>query len=167
MTDFYSRDAAVVQVQIPNAAQMTAIDIPTVLPRFRGLSTIRPIDVNLNIITSSRENEIEVVEIGDIYDPVYRTIKNFIAYVSGSKVVVRCPVTNYGFAIEYFQAPKTRREEFDSWIAQLAPDIIQFWAAAIVLNTNGNEEKAKNYLLQVEKFYIPQLKSNFLTGAAR
>lgn len=166
LTDAYFRDCAVTQVQLPNGANQWGIDIPTMFPNFRGCGQVRPADINQNLIILPPEQRIEVVELGDVYDD-YGSLRTRIAYCSGSTLVVRSPVTSYGLAVEWFQAPNTRREWYNSWIAQMAPAVIVLWAAAMVFSTNGNEEKAKNYLLQVEKLYIPQLKQNFLLGVMR
>lgn len=167
LTDVYPRDVTSVQVQLPNGANQLALDTPTLFPRIRGISTVRPLDVNQQVISGDRCNQIEVVELGDIRDPEYGNIRNNIAYMSGDKLIIRAPIQGWGFLVDYVQAPQTRREQYSSWVAQLAPSIIWYWAAALVFSTNGNEEKARNYLSQVEKFYIPQLKSNFLITQSR
>lgn len=166
LTDAYFRDCATTQVQLPNGSNQWGIDIATMFPNFRGCGQVRPTDINQNLVILAPESQINVVEMGDIYDD-YGSLRTNIAYVSGSSLVVRSPITSYGLAVEWFQAPNTRRAQYNSWIAQMAPSIIIFWAAGIVLTTNGNEEKARNYLNQVEKFYIPQLKQNFLLGVMR
>lgn len=172
LTDIYFRDRITNQVQLPNASNQVAFDIPTLFPGFRGLVDVRPIDMNFNLIAvgnglNGNDPLIEVVEMGDIYDPQYGNVRTNIAYASGDKIVVRSPISCWGYAFEYARAPQTTRELYNSWIAQMAPAIIQFWAAAIVFNTNGNEEKARSYLNQVDKFYIPQLKQSFLLSAQR
>lgn len=167
LTDVYPRDIVTQQVQLPNSANVVALNISTLFPMLRGVSTVRPLDINMNLLAPNEHNQIDVVEMGDIYDPEYGNIRQRIAYVSGDSLVIRYPISITGYVVEYLRAPQTKRALYDSWIAQMSPAIIQFWAAAIVMNTNGNEEKARSYLTQVEKFYIPQLKSNFLMGAQR
>lgn len=167
MSDTYWRDAVTASVQLPNASNLVALDINTLFPGARGFQSIRPLDVNGNVVVMGEGNEIEIVEMGDIYDSEYGTLRNNIAYTSGSNLVVRCPMNSNGYAVSYLRAPQTSRTLYDSWIAQMYPSGIIFWAAALVYQTNGNEEKAKNYLLQVEKFYIPQLKQNALLSVMR
>lgn len=167
LTDTYFRDVVTTQVQIPNAANIVALNIPTLFPGFRGLSKIRPLDINMNLIALTQDRQVEVVEFSDIYDVDFGNIRNNIAYAAGDSVIVRCPISNWGYAIEYLRAPQTSRELYNSWIAQDAPAIIQYWASALVLQTNGNEDKANAYLGTVEKLYIPQLKSNYLLSAIR
>lgn len=167
-SDFYNRDHATQVVQLPNAAYQASLDIQNLLPRFRGVESIVPIDVNGNAITATGDgNQIEVVEIGDIYDYNYKTLRNNIAYVAGTNLNIRTSWNSYGFIIGYYQSPLTRREQYNSWIAQLYDPVIVYWAASIVLNTNGNEEKANKYLKQVMEQYIPYLKANYLLGKAR
>ncbi len=167
LTDAYFRDFAVTQVQLPNGSNQVGLDIPTLFGPVRGFSTIRPIDQNFNLLAPSQAHSIEIVEIGDIYDPEYGNLRTNIAYASGSSLVIRCPVQCWGYGVEWLKAPQVRRDLYDSWVAQSAPSIIIYWAAALVLSTNGDDDKARNYLNQVEKFYIPQLKSNFLLSAVR
>jgi len=170
MTDAYFRDCVSQNVQLPNSAGTVALNISTLFPQFRGVGKVRPADVNGNLIdvgSYGSNGRINVVELGDIYDSEYGNVKNNIAYVSGDSLVIRTGINCSGYLIDWFKAPKTKREEYDSWIAQLAPSVIWYWAAASVFSTNGDEDKARNYLNQVEKFYIPQLKQNFLVGAMR
>lgn len=167
LTDIYFRDIAVTQVQLPNGSNQLGLDIPTLFGLVRGFMDIRPIDQNLNLMSPSQTSVIQIVEAGDIYDPEYGNLRTNIAYASGSSLVVRSPIQSWGYAVQWAKAPQIRRDLYDSWIAQLAPSIIIYWAAALVLDTNGNEAKAKSYLQQVEKLYIPQLKSNFLLSAMR
>lgn len=167
LTDMYFRDIAVTQVQLPNSSNQLGLDIPTLFGLVRGFIDIRPIDQSFNLLAPSQGSKIEIVEAGDIYDPEYGNLRTNIAYASGSSLVVRSPIQCWGYAVQWAKAPQVRRDLYDSWIAQISPSIIIYWAAAIVLNTNGNEEKARSYLTQVEKLYIPQLKSNFLLSAMR
>lgn len=167
LTDMYFRDIAVTQVQLPNSSNQLGLDIPTLFGLVRGFVDIRPIDSSFNVLAPSTGSKIEIVEAGDIYDPEYGNLRTNIAYASGSSLVVRSPIQCWGYAIQWVKSPQVRRDLYDSWIAQIAPSIIIYWAAALVMSTNGNDEKARNYLSQVEKLYIPQLKSNFLLSAMR
>jgi hypothetical protein len=63
--------------------------------------------------------------------------------------------------------PLVQRENYNSWIAQLAPDIIIYQAAATVFGTIGEPEKVKAYTDMVEKTFKPQLIQNFTTSAMR
>lgn len=167
LTDAYWRDSLTVNVQLPNDSNLVALDVNTLFPGARGFRTVRPIDINGNLVQMGQGNEIQIVEMGDIYDPEYGHLRSNIAYTSGSNLVIRCPMSSYGYVVDYMRAPQTTRSLYDSWIAQMYPSGIIFWAAALVFNTNGNEEKAKSYLNQVEKLYIPQLKQNALFSAIR
>jgi len=166
-SDGYPRDLVTQTVQLPNASYQTTLNIPTLFPRFRGLSAIRPLDVNfVPVFAYGEEGRINVIELGDIYDD-YGAIKNNIAYVAGESLNIRSLTNTYGFLVEWFKAPETMRELYNSWIAQLYPDVILYWAASIVLDTNGNEEKAKKYMGMTQSVHIPYLKNNFLLGVIR
>lgn len=160
----WPRDVATSLVKLPNASYLTALDAQVLLPRLKGLSTVRVCDVNFAPMESPH---VEIVEMGDIYDPVYGTLKNDIAYIAGTTVNLRTSVAASGYLIEYFQVPRANRNEYNSWIAELAPDVIVYQAAAIVFTTNGNEEKASGYQRMVDKMLFPELVSNFLTSAQR
>jgi hypothetical protein len=162
----WPRDSVVQLVKFTNATNVVALDIPTLFPRLRGISTLQGLDVNFAPVTSP-ENFIEIVELGDIKDPLYGQLKNNIAYIAGTNLNVRSYAAIYGVLVEYFQLPVLSRDRYLSWIAQLAPDIIVYKAASIVLSTNGNEEKASAYAGMVEKQLLPELVSNYLTSAAR
>lgn len=165
-SDAYSRDLVTQSVQLPNASYQTSLNIPTLFPKLRGLSAIKALDINGAPIAVSPDSQIEVIELGDIYDD-YGTLRNNIAYLAGENVNVRSLTNSYGYLVEWFKAPETRRDTYTSWIAQLYPDVILYWAASLVLDTNGNEEKATKFMKQVQQIHLPYLKNNFLLGVIR
>jgi hypothetical protein len=160
----YLRDLNTELVQLVSPAYLTAIDIGETLPRCRGVATLSICDSSFVPLESP---EIEIVEIGDIRDPVYKMLKNDIAYLAGSSLNVRSSVPSYGYLVEYYTLPSTRRETFNSWIAQLMPAIIVYRAASIVHVTSGNVEKGKLYQTAVDNVFKPQLDSSFLTSILR
>lgn len=163
----WPRDLQTAFVELPNgASNLTALDIQVLFPRFKGVSSIRITDVNKAPINGP-DALIECVELDDIYDPVYLQLRNNIAYVGGTTLNIRNYIAAYGYLISYFAAPRVKRDEYSSWIAQLQPDSIIYQAAAIVLTTNGNEEKARSYGGMVDKQLFPELVSNFLNTIIR
>lgn len=164
MLESFPRDISTELVKLPNAFYTAGFDIQVLFPRFRGLSTIRILDSSF---APAETPAIEIVELGDIYDPIYGSLKNNIAYAAGTSLNVRCAVPAYGCIVEYFQLPMVRRDSYNSWIAQLFPEPIVYKAASIVLGTNGNEEKSKSYDTYCAKVLNPQLTQNFLTTAMR
>lgn len=160
----FPRDLVTKFVKLPNPSFLTGLDIQVLLERFRALSTVRITDINDNPVNSP---EIDIVEIGDIYDPEYRTIKNNIAYVAGTALNIRSSISAYGYLIDFYQVPFVRREQYNSWIAQLYSDPILYLAASIVLQTNGNEEKAASYMRMYTGILLPQLISSFGQSAMR
>ena len=149
-----------------SASARRAISLPTLFPGFRGISKIRQLDINFQPMEIAPESAIEVIELSDIYDD-YGALKSNVAYVAGDKINIRSMIVSYGYTVTWFQAPKVRRDLYNSWIAQLYPEIILYWAASIVLDTNGNEEKAAKYMAMTQQIHIPYLKSNFLMGEMR
>lgn len=164
-SDFYNRDLVTNLVQLPNGVYQVQLDAANLFPRLRGIDTIAPTDVNFAALTEESQ-QIEILEIGDIRDPD-GVIRNNIAYLAGTSLNIRTAIKVYGFIVGWYRSPSALRTQYDSWIAQLYPDAIIYWAAAIVLNTNGNEEKANKYLKQVNEIYLPYLRNNYLLGKAR
>lgn len=160
----FPRDVATELVKLPNAIFMVSLDIQTLLPRFRTLSTLRPLDINFAPVDSVR---IEIRELGDIYDPEYGTLLNYVAYLAGTSLNIRCMSGAYGFIVEYFQMPDVRADSYSSWIAQLSPDAIIYSAAATVLATSGNQEKAAAYTKTVDSMLVPDLIAQYGILAGR
>lgn len=162
----FPRDLVTSLVKLPNPAYQVALDIQALFPRLRGLNAVRVVDVNFAPIDTD-VGKIEVVEPNDIYDPEYGSVKNNIAYVAGTSINIRTAIEAYGYIVSYYQLPLVRREEYNSWIAQMSPDAIIYQAASIVFSTNGNEEKAASYQKMVREMLFPELVTNFLTGEMR
>lgn len=166
LSDAYPRDLQTTVVKLPNASYLTQLDIPTLFPKLRGLSKIQPLDVNYSPVVLADEDKVEIIELGDIYDD-YGSLKNNVAYLAGDTINVRSLMNSYGFLVSWFKAPLVKRTEYNSWIAQLYPTVILYWAASIVLDTNGNEEKANKYMDMTQRIHVPFLKQNFLLGEQR
>lgn len=174
LSDFYPRDQVQTTVPLPDSPVYQAqLDIPTFFPMFRAVSTVQLLDIN-NEVVLSKAADIPVLELDDIYNLDNR-VRASCAYVAGSSLNIRYTNGMYGVLVSWFQSPNTTRDTYDSWIAQAVPAVIVFWAAAIVFNTNGNEEKANKYMKMVDNDprgggtmgLIQQLRNNYLTGAAR
>ena len=164
--DAFPRDLVTTSVQLPNASYLTQLDLPTQFPKLRGLSQLRPLGADYQPVNLPLDQQIKIIELGDIYDD-YGAVKTNIAYLAGDKINIRSLHNSYGFIVDWYKAPLVRREEYNSWIAQLYPDVIVYWAASIVLDISGNEEKATKLMKQVQSVCLPYLKSNFLLGELR
>lgn len=162
--DAFPRDLQSTIVQLPIASYVAQLDIPTLFPRLRGLSAVKQLDVSGMPLAGREAGSIEVVELADIYDD-YNEWRSNIAYVAGDKINVKANILSPGFLVEWFKAPATKREQYNSWIAVAYPDVILYWAASLVLSTNGNEEKAQKYMQLTQQIHVPYLKANFLLGA--
>jgi hypothetical protein len=160
----FPRDLVTQLVKIPNPSFQFSIDAQSQFPRMRGLSSVRPLDEQFNPVDTT---QIEVVEIGDVFDPVYGFVKNNVAFLSGTNVNIKTDIASYGALVTYFQLPLIRREQYNSWIAQMAPDAIVMVAASLAFSTTGNEEKAASYMRTFEARLRPELIANFLTSAMR
>lgn len=160
----YVRDTATQLVRFPNAAYTVAIDITTMFPRMRGISSVNLADATDAIM---QDPKIEIVELGDIRDPDYGYLRNNIAYLAGTALNIRSTNSMVAAIVQYLQMPETRREGYNSWIAQLYPDVITFWAASMVLTSSGKLDKANKYMERVNNEFLPFLQQNFLIGALR
>ena len=160
----FPRDLATELVKLPNAIFTVSLDIQTLLPRMRTLSILRPLDINFAPVDSVK---IPINELGDIYDPEYGNLLDYVAYLAGTSLNIRCMSGAYGFLIEYFQMPDVRSSAYTSWIAQLSPDAIIYSAAATVLATNGNQEKAAGFTKTVNDILVPDLISQYGGSAGR
>lgn len=165
-SDAYPRDVQTQVIQLVEAGYAESFDLPTLFPRLRGISSVKLLDINYQPVIFTPENAIQIIELSDVYDS-YGALRSNVAYIAGDKLHVRTAVASYGFLVEWFKAPSTRRVDYSSWIAQLYPDVIIYWAASIVLSTNGNEEKANKYMTMTVQLHIPYLKANFLLGELR
>lgn len=166
LSDAYARDYQSTPVQLPNASYLTSLDVPTLFPRMRGVGAIQALNSNYQPILLTAANRINIIELGDIYDE-YGSLRNNVAYLAGDKLNIRTSMNTNGYLVSWYAAPNTRRDYYSSWIAQLYPDVILYWAASIVLDTNGNEAKAAKYMKMTTDIHVPFLKSNFLLGELR
>jgi hypothetical protein len=164
--DAFPRDMQSMAVNLLTPAYTAQLDLPTLFPRLRGISAVTILGSDGLPVLFKPGSGMEVIELGDVYDE-YGAMRNNVAYLAGDKLNLRTVVPAYGFLVEWFKAPATRREDYLSWIAQLYPDAILYWAASIVLSTNGNEEKAAKYMQMTQQVHLPYMKSNFLIGAMR
>lgn len=160
----FPRDIATALVKLPNAIFTVSLDIQTLLPRMRTLSSLRPLDINFAPVDGV---ELPIKELGDIYDPEYKTLLNHVAYLAGTSLNIRCMSGAYGFVVDYFQMPDVRAAAYNSWIAQLAPDAIIYLAAATIWNTNGNLEKAASATKTVDDRLVPELIAQYGLSAGR
>lgn len=118
------------------------------LTRFRTISAARLLDVDGNVIYNP---EIEVVELGNIYDPDYPGVrKQNICYQAGTNLNIYVPCGTYGCSLDWFQSPAVTRDTITSWIAQMFPDVIIWEAAAFVWNRTGNTEKAREAMVTLK-----------------
>lgn len=166
LSDAYARDVQVSSIQLPSPVYVTTLNIATLFPKLRGLSLIQAMDVNYTPIAVTPDSRMEIIELSDVYDS-YGALRNNIAYIAGNQINIRCLINSYGFFVTWFNLPEVKRDTYNSWIANIYPDAILYWAASIVLDTNGNEAKAAKLMKFTQEINIPFLKANFLLGEQR
>jgi hypothetical protein len=163
-SEAFLRDLSTQVIQFTAPVYKASVALSLLSTKYRGLATVQLLD---SLYAPLATPEIDIIETGDFFDPVYGTLKTNICYAAGSVFNVNSDTAHYGYLVQFYESPLVRREEYNSWIAMLLPDRITYAAAAIVLATNGNEEKAKNYRDFVTREFQPQLISNFSTNAQR
>jgi len=172
LADHFPRD--IVSTDVPSAtpAYTQSIDTQTYFPRFRDVAAVALLDVDGNQIPSP---EIEVVEFGDFWVPGYPGVpKQNICWLAGTNLNVRSAVNAYGTTVDWFQSPTLLRDTYNSWIADVFPDPLIWYAAMVVWNRSGNENKAQETFRMLYgtpgndyTALIPTLKRNFSTLAGR
>ena len=154
-TDFFRRDLAMYQHQYTlsdSAAFYSFPDISVMLSRLRAVKKVYGCASDWTLT-----EELEYRETDDLYDEdgnrrcfAYTIIGDTLqAYFS-------CPSGYMQFI--YFQNPVTSTIGFNSWIADMYPDDVAGWAAAIVMARTGFLELANQY----QKQYIEPLKEQLV-----
>jgi hypothetical protein len=164
LTAFYPRDLVTQEVNLVNCVFVHSLDILSLFPRCRGFERIRLLNVSGYPMEYP---QIEIIEIGDIYEPEYRVLRNNVAFQAGSNLNVRSLQGANGYLIDWYSTPDTRRDYYNSWIADLYPDLIIYWAAALVQIATGNTDISRQHTDMVNMQLIPLAKANFLLGQAR
>lgn len=141
LSDTYVRDLVTTQTPVLTASQtLLQVATSTTLQRFRGVSQVQLLDVNGNVLD---QPEIECVEPGEIYEPGYDGVrKPYIAWLAGTALNIYAASGMYGAQIVWYQSPNVTRATYDSWIAQLFPDIVVWEGAYYLWTLTGNQEKA-------------------------
>jgi hypothetical protein len=175
LSDHYPRDIVVTDVD-PDEADTSATSLTiatsTDFTRFRDVAMVQLRDSSGDPLDMP---EVEIVELGGQYDPNYRGVKKpYVAWLAGTSLNIYAACGTYGARVQWYQSPITVRATYDSWIAQIFPDIIQWEAAMFVWNRTGNEAKAKEAKLMLhgdgrnpETGLYSLLKANYLTTTGR
>lgn len=141
LSDHYPRDMVI--SKITNAGASTTqftIATTTSFTRYRDVRQVKLLDVDNAVLDFP---EVEIVEVGDQYVPGYPGEKRpYVAWQAGTNLNVYASSGTYGAEVTWLQSPNITRETYDSWIAQLMPDIIIWEAAMFIWNRTGNEAKA-------------------------
>lgn len=173
--DKFSRDLVLAQhVEAVTTSTTSIVADITSAPfvRFRDIAQVQVEDVEQAALDYP---EVELVQVGDIYEPNYPGVKRpATAWLAGSNLNIYCAGGMYGATVNYYQMPALDEASYDSWIASAMPDVIVWGAAMIVWNRSGNEPKAKEaYTMLHGTMQNPEvgllnvLKMNCLTTAGR
>ena len=139
MLAFFPRDLVVTQVQLPNPVSMVQLNIPSLFPRMRALESVRCIDTQGNAMDYPA---FSVIEVGDVYVEGYNSLRNNVAYIGGASLNIRGAITGAAL-VSYYTMPNVRRDSYDSWIAQLFPEVITQRAAQLLFNDTGDDAKSQ------------------------
>lgn len=172
LCDHFPRDVVSTSVPASTSSFSQQLDTLALFARFRDVSAIALRNADGEQILTP---PIELVEIGDLYEPGYPGVrKQNIAWLAGSIINIYSSLASYGCYVDWFQSPSLDRDSYNSWIADSFPDPIVWYASMIVWNRSGNEKKsseARTMLFGTPgndyTALIPTLKRNFSTTAGR
>lgn len=150
-TDFFPRDLVEGPLSYVASSQ-TFVDFPSVSASLLRLREIKFVQM-LDAITSVPVEQLEYRQNDDLYDSDGNRRPHVYTLVGDTLRIY--PSRNTGnVSVFYFQNPDVSEAQFSSWIADLYPDDIAYWAAAIVFARSGFAEQAQ----QMHEVYVKSFK---------
>ena len=141
--DFFARDLAtgsLTYTPSSSARFYDFTDVSTTLARLRAFQLMQCIDTTTLVPTEN----LEYRELDDLYDSD-NTLRTSMYTMIGDTLRVY-PVSATGrLATYYYRNPVTSESGYSSWIADLYPDELAMWAAAIVFARTGFAEMANDF----------------------
>jgi hypothetical protein len=150
-TDNYWRDL-VERVLVPISAAEGVILTQDFLPRMRSIASIYPVD------GECRGRELERRDIDDLLDE-YNSKRRHWFYGSATGIRYNTELMLPSLAISYYRDPNVNPASYDSWIADIYPDVIIKWSGAFVMRGIGHKEEADSEL-QLAQSMLQELVAN-------
>jgi len=150
-TDNYWRDL-VENVLVPISAAEGVILTQDYMPRMRSIASIYPKD------GERRGLELECRDIDDLLDE-YNSPRRHWFYGHSAGVRYNTSLLLPTLCISYYRDPNVNPVAYDSWIADIYPDVIIKWASALVMRSTGHKEEADSEL-QLAQSLLQELVAN-------
>jgi hypothetical protein len=158
--DFFPRDLT--SGALPYVASgATFYDFPllsTQLPRLRSLKHVQSTDN----VTGVPSEQMEYREQDDLYDSDGNRRLHIYTLLGDTLRIYPSSQTGLATAF-YYQNPNTAGLQYSSWIADMYPDELAAWAAAVVFARTGFAEMAQQFMqLHVDPFRSMLIESHLL-----
>lgn len=134
-SDNYWRDLNS-DILVPISAAEGIILLDSYLPRFREIASIEPED-NGTLFPGLVPRDVD-----DLFDEYSTRRKNWFL---GTRQGIRynTAILTPNLQISYYMDPDTNPTTYDSWIADIYPDVIIKWATGLMFRTIGNSDESK------------------------
>lgn len=141
-TDFFPKDVAIgTLTYVPDSATFRDFaNISSTFLRLRSLKTVQGLDS----VTMAPVESFEWREVDDIYD-ADGTRRPSVYNMIGDTLRVYPQLQTGLLQAFYYQNPNTSEASLTSWVADMYPDELAAWAAAIVFARTGFAEMAQDF----------------------
>lgn len=141
-TDFFPKDVAVGTITYsPNSAIFRDFaDVSSTLTRLRSIKSLQ----GLEAVSMAPVESFEYRELDDVYDAEGNRRPSIYNIIGDTLRIY--PQTQTGLVqVYYYQNPSVTEGIYYSWIADMYPDELAAWAAAIVFARTGFAEMAQEF----------------------
>lgn len=141
-TDFFPKDVAVGTITYsPNSAIFRDFaDVSSTLTRLRSIKSLQ----GLEAVSMAPVESFEYRELDDVYDAEGNRRPSIYNIIGDTLRIY--PQTQTGLVqVYYYQNPSVTEDIYYSWIADMYPDELAAWAAAIVFARTGFAEMAQEF----------------------
>lgn len=141
LIDFWLRDIVEkkVSAEVSSVAPRFELYISTQLPRFRKLAYLNGYDDTvIPPCVLQQFSEVDPTGIRDLY---YNKKEN-VCYYAGDIITIYTNQTPPKFLIGYFTYPKVQSTDYESWIAEMFPDVITDEASVEIFGSIGDFDEA-------------------------
>jgi len=142
-TDFFNRDLTTGTLSYTpssSASFYDFADVSSTLVRMRAFQLLQCVDATTNVPSEN----LGYRELQDLYDND-NVLRTSMYTMIGDTLRVYPITATSKLAAYYYRNPVTTTVDFSSWIADLYPDELAMWAAAIVFARTGFAEMANDF----------------------
>jgi len=141
-TDFFPKDVAVGTITYsPNSAIFRDFaDVSSTLTRLRSIKSLQ----GLEAVSMAPVESFEYRELDDVYDADGNR-RPSIYNIIGDTLRIYLQTQTGLVQVYYYQNPSVTEDIYYSWIADMYPDELAAWAAAIVFARTGFAEMAQEF----------------------